>query len=152
MTWLVGRYKCHRDRIDTVANILRCQPLTFEYMPKMAVALRAQNFDTITVGVNLLFNRALNLIVKGRPAAIRVKFVLGAIQGCIALFTDVVATDFEVISQWTGKRHFGAFVQQNLLFFRGQVVVIGHRDHLIVMCGVVLPVLYESLQVENSLC
>jgi hypothetical protein len=79
-------------------------------MPKMAVALRAQDLDTITVGVNLLFNRALNLIVKGRPAAIRVKFVLGAIQGCIALFTDVVATDFEVISQWTGKRHFSAFV------------------------------------------
>ena len=118
----------------------------------MAVALRAQYLDTITVGVYQPGNRTLNLIVKGRPAAIRVKFVFRAIQGGIALFADVVATDFEVISQWTGKRHFGAFVQQNLLFFRGQVVVIGHRDRLIVICGVVLPVLYESVQVENSLC
>jgi hypothetical protein len=81
-----------------VANIFRGQTLTFEYMAKMAVASRAQDLNTITIGVNFPFNRALNLIIKGRPAAIRVKFVLGAIQGCIALFTDVVASGFEVIS------------------------------------------------------
>jgi hypothetical protein len=135
-----------------VANILRCQPFAFEHMPQMAIALRAQDLDSMTIGVDLLSDRTLNLIVKRRPAAIRVKFMFGAIQGCIALFANVVATDFEVLSQWTGKRHFGSFVEQDLLFFRGQVVVIRHRDRLIVMCGVVLPVLDENLQVENGLC
>ena len=65
------------------------------------------------------FNGALYLIVKCRPAAVRVKFVFGAIQGSIALFAGVMAADFEVFSQRTGERHFGAFVKQDLLFFCG---------------------------------
>jgi hypothetical protein len=130
------RNKGHRDGIDTVANILRCQAFTFEHMAKMAVAFRTQYLDTMTIGVDLPLNCTLNLIVKSRPAAIRMKFVFGAIQGCIALFADVMTTGFEVISQWTGKRHFGAFMKQNVLFFRGQFVVIGHKHYLLVMCGV----------------
>ena len=121
-------------------------------MPEMAVAFGAKDLDTITVGVDLPLNRAFNLIVEGRPAAVRVKFVFGAVQRRIALFASVVAADFKVISQWTRKRHLSTFVKQNLLFFRGEVFVVGHRDGSIVMCGLVLPVLDEQLQVENGLC
>ncbi len=82
-----------------MANILRRQSFAFEHMAKMAVALSAQDFDTMAIGVDLPLDRSLNFIVKGRPTAVRMKFVFGAIQGCMALFADVMATYFEVISQ-----------------------------------------------------
>ena len=95
-------------------------------MPQVSVAVGTEYFDAVTVGIYLPAYGTLDFVIKSRPAAVRVKLVFRAIQGCVAAFAGVITRRFEVIRILARKGHFGSLAKDHLLFFGREVVEIGH--------------------------
>jgi hypothetical protein len=83
--------------------------LSFEDVPQVAITSTAENLNSIAIGIDLPSNRAGYFIIKGRPAAVGLKFVLRTIQGLITLATNVNAR-FKMIVIFTGKGPFRTFL------------------------------------------
>ena len=100
-------------------DIFSCGPFTLENVAEVAAAIITEDLNPETISVYLPMNRACDFIIKGRPAAVRMKLVFGPVQWGITLLADILAT-FEVIGKLACKGHLCAFMQNDMLFFVGQ--------------------------------
>lgn len=114
--------KTHGNGIHTMAGVLSGKTLPGEHVPEMASAVGAHNLCAASVCIRDPFYGTWYFIVKTGPSAVRIEFVFGMIEGCIALAAHVGTTGF-VIGILAGKSAFRAFVQDHPGFFVGEFVV-----------------------------
>ena len=103
-------------------RVFRGEFLAAENVPQMTAAGCAQYLGPAPVGISDIFDAAKNLIVKTGPAAAGMEFAPGIVKRCITAAAKVrprIGSRFI----FTGERRFGAFVYDNLFFFRGEPVV-----------------------------
>src|ERR1043165_6964186 len=74
----------HRDGIYTVSRVLCCKPLSPENMAEVGLAIGADDFYSVSVGVGNPCYRAWNFIIETWPSASRVKLVGRTVEWCIA--------------------------------------------------------------------
>ena len=98
--------------------------LSRENVPKVRVAIVALYFGSFSVRVGHSFYSPWNFVIEAWPATVRFKLVLGTIKFCAAAFTDVGAFFPESVV-FACEGHFRAFVNDNLLFFRGKLFEVG---------------------------
>lgn len=120
------RNKTHRQTIHAVPGIFGCEPFAFKYVSQVSAASVAQNFYATAIGVRHLFDCTGDFVVKTRPAAARIEFVLRAVQRCIALSAKIGTCSFKIII-FARKRPFGSFFQDDVGFFWIKLVVC-HND------------------------
>ncbi len=89
MTLLRGRDELHGDRIHAVADVFIGEAFAFENVTEVATTARTGDLRAVSVGINRALNCAIDFVVEAGPSAAGVEFVGGAIEWCIALFTDV---------------------------------------------------------------
>lgn len=114
--------------IDAMAGILCREAFAFEYMAQVAAAVVAKDFHTATVGIADFFDGAGDFVVEAWPATAAAEFVVAIVQRIIATAADEDAVDLEVVVL-VGKRHFGAFTDNDVLFLGSEGVVIFWRFH-----------------------
>tara|TARA_B100001250_G_C19354933_1_gene595014 strand:+ start:208 stop:516 length:309 start_codon:yes stop_codon:yes gene_type:complete len=102
-----------------VPSVFCCKAFADENVAKVAATVVAQDLDPESVSICFSANCAWYFIVKSWPAAARMKFIFGPVQGSVAPFADILAT-FKVIRELASKRHFRSFVKDDMLFFRRQ--------------------------------
>ncbi len=98
--------------------------LTCEDVPKVGAAVNALNLRSLTIWVSKPLYRTMDFFIEAWPAAVCFKLVFGAVQFCAAAFADVGAFFPECIV-FACEGHFGAFVNYDLLFFRGERFEVG---------------------------
>lgn len=99
-----------------MSHVFLCEPFSLKHMSQMAFASGAHNFGALSVGIGQMNHGTLNLIIKTWPPAVRVELVRRSVQRRTALLTCVDPLFF-VVGVQTGKRAFGAFVDDHALFF-----------------------------------
>ena len=72
-------YKFHRKGVYAVPGVGWRQALSHEYVAQVAATVNALNLNTHPVGVGQVLYSARNFLIKGRPAAMGVKFIFGAV-------------------------------------------------------------------------
>lgn len=87
-----------------------------KYMPQVSAAGVASNFGTRTVGIQSLFYRAGNFLVKTGPAATGMKLTIRSIKRSIATSANISSL-YKKIIVLAGKRRFCAFVYNYFFFF-----------------------------------
>ena len=97
---------------------------TREDMSKVGAAVDTLNFRSPAIRIRHSLYCAGNFVVKAWPPAIRFKLVFRTVQFGAATFADVGAFFPESVV-FAGEGHFGAFVNDNLFFFRGKLFEIG---------------------------
>ena len=107
-----------------MSSVLFSEVLSCEDVPKVGAAVDALDFCSSSVGVRKPFYCAWDFVVKAWPATIRFKFVLRTIKFCAAAFANIGAF-FPKRIVFSCKGHFGAFVNYNLMFFRGKLLEVG---------------------------
>ena len=95
--WLLGLYKLDGDGINAVPGVFFGQLFAFKYVPQMSSAVITDDLYAASVGVDIAFNRAGNLIVKTGPATAGGELVRRAIERRITLFTNEGAGLREVV-------------------------------------------------------
>lgn len=109
-----------------MTGVFAGKSLSLKYMSQMATAVRTEDLGASAIGVGDPFNRTFDLVIKTRPSAVRLKFVLAQIQRRIASGTEISALYF-VVQQVARSRTFGTFVQDDPCFFAGQFIVFRCR-------------------------
>jgi hypothetical protein len=84
-------------------------------MPQMTITVVAKDLNSNSVGVSFPFDCSLNLIIKAWPTAMGLKFVLRAIQFCIALSTNLHARGSSAVV-FAGSGVLGAFGKDHTRF------------------------------------
>ena len=74
-----------------MACVLGGEPFPHEDVAEMTAAVLAEDLGAGTVAVGHLLDRALDLVVEARPAAVAGEFILGAIERRVATPADVGA-------------------------------------------------------------
>jgi hypothetical protein len=105
-----------------MSGILGGKTFTKKHMAKMSVAIGANDFYSATIGIGYPFDSARDFFIKTGPSTLSVKFVVGSIEGCIALLACVGAS-FIVMLILAAKGSLGSLVKDDALFFRCQFVV-----------------------------
>jgi hypothetical protein len=90
----------------------------------MALAIVADDFRALAVGVKMAVNGAVNLIIKARPSAVALELVGGSIQWRIALAADVRAR-LLVVRVLADEGTFGTFLEDHERFFPREFVESG---------------------------
>ena len=111
--------KGQREGIDAMPRVFRRKMFAFKNMSQMAAARGADDFDARAVGIGTTFHRARNFVVKAGPAAARVEFVRGPIQGRAAPAAYIGAR-FVQVPVSARKGPFRIFVPNDAIFFRRQ--------------------------------
>jgi hypothetical protein len=106
-----------------MACIFPGKSLSQEYMPQMTTAVRTENFRAPPVRIRLANYGAFNLIVKARPAAVTVEFVLGPVKRGIAAPADI-DPGLLVIHIFTGPWLFRTFMDQYILLKISKFIVL----------------------------
>ena len=114
------RDEIHRYRVDTVPCVLLCEVLAYKDVAKVSAAVSTLDFGSHAVGVRQPPNRARDFLVKAWPATVRLKLAFRTVQPSSAAFADVGAFFPERVIL-PSERHFGAFVHDNLFFFRSKL-------------------------------
>lgn len=99
-----------------MTRILFSKTFAGEHMTQMRTAGGTNNFGPSSVGIGNTFYRTRDFVVKGRPSAMRIEFIVGMIKRCIAL-TAYIRACLLIVGVLAGKSPFGAFVQDNAMFF-----------------------------------
>jgi hypothetical protein len=102
--------------------VLFGEALPFEDMTQMPFAVGTNDLHAPAIGIGLLFHGTWDLIIKTRPPAAGFKFIGRAIQGLIALTTDIRTWEF-IMFILTGKGTLRVFVQDDVLLSRIQRIV-----------------------------
>ena len=105
-------------------NVLVRESLPFEHMSEMPPTGRAYDFRSPAVGVRPPRDGAVDGIVKTRPAAVRIEFVVRTVQWCIAATAMIDAASRVPVIR-TRIRRLRSLVNNDTLFFRLQLSV-GH--------------------------
>jgi hypothetical protein len=74
-----SRHKFHRNGVYTVPHVLGRKILSLKHMAQVGAAICTNNFGAPAVGIGDAFYRAGYLVVKARPAAMRLKFRFGSV-------------------------------------------------------------------------
>lgn len=80
-----------------MTRVVLREPLAKEHVAEVAAAVGALNLDALTVRVGQTFHGADDLIIEGRPAAVSVELILGAVEPGVAAAANVGAGFIEVI-------------------------------------------------------
>jgi hypothetical protein len=104
-----------------VTGIFGCNGFTFKDVPKVTPAIFAKNLDTKAIGVRLASNGARYLIIKSRPSTVGLEFILGPIQGLVALTTNV-EPGLKMVIIFAGERSFCTLLNNNPGLFRCELV------------------------------
>ena len=107
-----------------MARVFFGEVLACKDVSKVGTAVDALNFSSQSVGVRQTFYCTRDFLVEAWPAAVCFKLVLGTIQFCTAPFADV-GSFFPKRIVLACEGHFGAFVNDNLLFFGGELFGAG---------------------------
>ena len=93
--------------------------LSLEYMPKMSTAVRAYDFCAghAKAAVCVTRHSAGNVVKVGRPAAARLKLVVGFVERRIAASAIVDASGRHVLVVGTGVGGFGTFLAKDTELF-----------------------------------
>ena len=108
-----------------MAGILFCKPLPGKHMPQMTAAIVADNFDPATIRIRYPLYRAGYLIVKRRPPAAGIKFILRVIKWRLTSTADISA-GLLIIGILARKRSFSALLHDDPLFLKGQLIPFSH--------------------------
>ncbi len=120
---LLRRHEPHREGIHAVPRIFFGHHLALKYVSEMSVAVRALDLDAIPVGIFDAFHCSGNLLIEARPAAARIKLVIGSIELGVALAADVRAPLGEIVIL-SRKWRLRSLVFDHVAFLRGQLVVL----------------------------
>ena len=101
-------------------SVLLGEVLAYKHMSEVSAAVCALNLCALAIRVRKAFDGAGDFVVEAWPPAIRLKLVFGAVKFCAAAFADVGAFFPERVIL-PSERHFGAFVHDNLFFFRSKL-------------------------------
>ena len=107
-----------------MARVFFGEVLACEDVSKVGVAVGTFDFCSLPIRIRKPFNRAWDFIVKARPPAVGFKLVLGPVKFCTTPFADIDAF-FPKRIVLACEGHFGAFVNDNLLFFGGELFGAG---------------------------
>src|SRR5690554_6078753 len=121
----LGTDKVHGDGVDAMTYILARQHLALEHMAQMSAAVGAEDFGTAAIRIDLAANGTFDFIIEAGPAAVGGKFVLGAVQRRATLLANI-HPGLEVFVVAAGKGALGPLVEDDVLFFRGQLFVTHH--------------------------
>ena len=103
-------------------RVLRGEAFAFEDVAEVTFAVGADDLDAAAVGIGVLVNSSGNFIIEARPSATRFEFISGLIEWLVALAADVGSGEF-VVFVLAGAGAFGAFVEEDALFFGGERIV-----------------------------
>tara|TARA_Y100000780_G_scaffold104683_1_gene95143 strand:+ start:173 stop:478 length:306 start_codon:yes stop_codon:yes gene_type:complete len=93
----------------------------------MAAAVSTLHLDAMTVGVGEVLHGSIDLFIEGRPTAVGVEFVNGAVEFGVAPAAGIGAVIIEVVIL-AGEGPFSPFVLDDVFLFVVELVVvlIGH--------------------------
>ena len=92
LSLLFGLDEFQGDGVDAVPLVCRSGvPLTFENMSEVTTTIVADDFCTMTISIRYSFYGSWNFIIKTRPAAMRIKFILAEIKRGVASPADIHA-------------------------------------------------------------
>lgn len=113
------RHKFERNRINAVARIFWGKSFARKNMAKVGTASDTGDFGTRAIGIGGTSYCPFDFVVETGPATTRIKLVGRAVQRRAASFADIGAffIEFFVLA---GKRPFGSFAKNYILFFRSQ--------------------------------
>ena len=109
-----------------MASIFGGQELSDENVSEMPLAIRANDFSSLSVGVGMPGHGSGQFIVETRPAAAAVEFLIAGVERIVALSAEVGALGFVVLI-FACASVFGALEQDHsFLIFGQRVIGIGH--------------------------
>ena len=93
----------------------------------MAAAVGTLHLDAMTVGVGEVFHGSIDLFIEGRPTAMGVEFVNGAVEFGVSPAAGIGTVLIEVVIL-AGEGPFSPFVLDDVFLFVVELVVvlIGH--------------------------
>jgi len=113
------RYKIYRQRVNAVTRVLLCKTLADKNVSQVGAAVSTLNLRSHPIRVRQPFNGAGDFVVEAWPTTVRFKLILGTVKFGAAPFADVGAF-LPKSKVFSCKRHFGAFVDYDLFFFRSE--------------------------------
>ena len=113
------RYKIYRQRVNAVTRVLLCKTLADKNVSQVGAAVSTLNLRSHPIRVRQPFNGAGDFVVEDWPTTVRFKLILGTVKFGAAPFADVGAF-LPKSKVFSCKRHFGAFVDYDLFFFRSE--------------------------------
>jgi len=109
------------QRIDAMSRIFFGELFAFKHMTEVAIAVRADDFHSATIGVGYPFNGARDFIVKTWPPATRMEFVIRIIESRIAASAEVDSVRV-ILKILTSTGPLGPFANQDSGFLVGQMI------------------------------
>src|SRR5690606_36503245 len=110
--------------IHAVPGILFRESLACKYMAEVTAAVRADDLRTSSVRIRHSIDRARDFVIKARPSAVGVKFVVRTVKRGITS-PAYISSRFLMLVILSGKRSFRAFVKYNPFLFRSKFIVSG---------------------------
>ena len=101
-----------------MANVFVGHSFALENVPQVASAVAAQNFNTVTIGIEHTSHRAFDFVVETGPATMGFELVFRIIELHIALATSVYSLGF-VMGVLADSPSLCPFSQNHSSFFRG---------------------------------
>ena len=102
-----------------MTRVLFCEVLADKNVSQVGAAVGTLNLRSHPIWVRQLFHCAGDFVVEAWPATVGFKLVLGSVKFGAAPFADVGAF-LPKSKVFSFKRHFGAFVDYDLFFFRSE--------------------------------
>ena len=104
-----------------MTRVFRREPLAEEHVAEVAAAVHAGDLGPVPVRVRRTKDRAGDLVVEARPAAVGIELVLGTVQRRVAA-TAVIGPRRFVGDIFAAPGHLGALVNDDAFLFTSQLV------------------------------
>ncbi len=112
-----------------MTSISTGETFTGEDMTQVCTASGAGDLSPSAIFIGHASHFSWDLLVKGWPATMRIKFTIGSIERCIAASADIDTITPKLIIL-ASERCFGGFVFNNALFLRCEWIIVHNYDSI----------------------